>query len=404
MKEAFIGLFICLTLIFLVGMADQAGAEVFTQCPPDTDGIDTDGDGDADNDNVCVHLSAGDGFVTMADGKPLYIFGFGDMDGFADADIMTNGMLAAEFAAPTIRVREGQRLYITLSNAGMAMRPDLFDPHTVHFHGYGNAAPIFDGEPMGSFAIKMGFSLTYFYNINAPGTYMYHCHVEATEHMQMGMLGNLYVLPKQNMTMAGKFVYNDGDGTTAYDREYPIQMQAFDPIFHDKSLTIQPLPFALLKDTYPMLNGRGYPDTVNPLALPVPMDGGVPLNNGTQSQKVSALIEANTGDQVLLRISSLSTIEYFTLSSLGIPMRVVGQGARISRGTDGTDLSYMTSSVTLGGGESTDVILDTAGIAPGTYFLYTTNLNHLSNDTEDYGGMMTEIIIHPGGTLPPQAL
>ena len=52
---------------------------------------------------------------------------------------------------------------------------------------------------------------------------------------------------------------------------------------------------------------------------------------------------------------------------------------------------YETNVVNLGGGESTDVILDTAGVDPGTYFLYTTNLNYLSNNEEDYGGYMTEI-------------
>jgi hypothetical protein len=40
-----------------------------------------------------------------------------------------------------------------------------------------------------------------------------------------------------------------------------------------------------------------------------------------------------------------------------------------------------------------DVILDTSSIAPGRYLLYTTNLNYLSNDGEDLGGMMTEIIV-----------
>ena len=49
----------------------------------------------------------------------------------------------------------------------------------------------------------MGASLTYYYNLQDPGTYMYHCHVEATEHMQMGMLGNLYVRPAQNGTPLG---------------------------------------------------------------------------------------------------------------------------------------------------------------------------------------------------------
>ncbi len=62
-------------------------------------------------------------------------------------------------------------------------------------------------------------------------------------------------------------------------------------------------------------------------------------------------------------------------------------------GPTGTNLYYDTNSVTLGGGESVDVILDTAGVAPGTYLLYTTNLNYLSNDGEDFGGMMTEITI-----------
>ena len=41
------------------------------------------------------------------------------------------------------------------------------------------------------------------------------------------------------------------------------------------------------------------------------------------------------------------------------------------------------------------MLVDTAGVTPGTYLLYSTNLNQLSNGTEDFGGMMTEIIIKP---------
>ena len=48
----------------------------------------------------------------------------------------------------------------------------------------------------------------------------------------------------------------------------------------------------------------------------------------------------------------------------------------------------------LGGGDTIDVILDTADVPAGTYLVYTTNLNYLSNNTEDYGGMMTEIILN----------
>ena len=257
-----------------------------------------------------------------------------------------------------------------------------------------NPAAIFDGEPMASLSINMNATLTYYYQAPDPGTYMYHCHVEATEHMQMGMLGNLYVTPLQDGAAVGgcasrKYVYNDGDGSTCYDVDFPIQIHAFDSNFHDASYSVQPLPFAMMKDNYPMLNGRGYPDTVNPAALAAPLENG-----GKVSQAVSSLITATQGQKILLRISSLSTIDFFTLTTLGIPMKVVGKDAKLLRSSAGQNLSYVTNSVTLGGGESADVLLDTAGVAAGTYFLYTTNLNHLSNDQEDFGGMMTEIVIN----------
>jgi len=85
----------------------------------------------------------------------------------------------------------------------MIMRPDLFDPHSVHFHGFPNASAVFDGLPESAVVINMGATLTYFYNLVEPGTFLYHCHVEATEHMQMGMLGNLYVRPAQNKLAQG---------------------------------------------------------------------------------------------------------------------------------------------------------------------------------------------------------
>lgn len=379
-------------------LAGQAGAAVYVQCPGDTNG-----DGIPETPTpgvVCKHLAAGDGFSTMADGKVLYGFGFADITGELPANAISKGLLAANFAAPTIELKEGEQFYLTLTNVGMVIRPDLFDPHTVHFHGFPNQAPVFDGMPEGSFGINMGSSVTYFYNITEPGTYIYHCHMEATEHMQMGMLGQIYVRPAQDGTTKtyngktyDKFVYNDGDGSTGYNRAYPIQLGSVDHNFHDASETVQPLPFAEMKDTYAMLNGRGYPDTVNPDPLPTPTVDGASVNNGNESQKISALITASAGEKILLRLSNLNVTNYYTVTALGLPMRVVGGGAHIARGPGGKDLYFDTSSVTLGGGEAMDVIVDTAGVAPGTYFLYTANLNYLSNNDQDFGGMMTEIVI-----------
>jgi hypothetical protein len=75
-------------------------------------------------------------------------------------------------------------------------------------------------------------------------------------------------------------------------------------------------------------------------------------------------------------------------------MKVIGIDAKELRATDTvTPLHYTTNSVTIGGGMSFDVILDTAGITAGTYYLYAANLQYLSNLDEDFGGMMTEIRI-----------
>ncbi len=138
----------------------------------------------------------------MGDGKELYTFGFSDVTGVDPNQAIDQGILNAQFPAPTLSFKEGDEAYVTLTNVGMIKRPDLFDPHSVHFHGFPNAGTVFDGVPESSISINMGFSLTYYYKIQEPGTFMYHCHVEASEHMQMGMLGNLFVDPAQNGTMS----------------------------------------------------------------------------------------------------------------------------------------------------------------------------------------------------------
>jgi len=385
------------------------------QCPGDTSNP-LDGISDVPG-IVCKHLAASEGFIRMADGRPgLFIFGFSDLTNLpleplnppvTVENALAYGIMGAQFTAPTLSFKEGDKVYLTLSNAGFVSRMDLFDPHSVHWHGFPNAALVYDGEPDGSISVNPTHSLTYYYEPVEVGTFIYHCHVEATEHMQMGMLGNLYVTPKQNdlspqtfpndfvHVTGNKYVYNDGDGSTRYDVEFPLQIGGMDPVFHDASATIQPLPFANMKDTYALLNGRGYPDTVNPLPLPAPqekVDFGY-LSKDTSSNPVSSLVQAQAGQKILLRISNLNVTRFYTLSAMGLTMKVVGTGAHILKGPNGLPAYYDTNSVTLGGGEAMDVLIDTTDVPTGTYFLYTTNLNYLSNNTEDFGGMMTEIHI-----------
>ena len=435
-----------LTMLFVAFPASAQDSNINVQCPATTKLHPTGGDG-----IKCDHLTAGDGMVTMADGYPQYIFSFArlPLPGNTDPDqpglgraptntsayaswVMEKGMLAANAPAPTIVVDEDDELFLSMTNVGMTMRPDLFDPHTVHWHGFPQAASVFDGVPDSSISINMGATLTYYYNAKDAGTYMYHCHVEATEHMQMGMLGNLFVRPRQNKLATGAslydafvgindflddgnianvdlggtttppavntathaanttYAYNDGDGTTAYDVEFPIQIGSFDPDFHDASLNVQPLPFAGMKDRYFMLNGRGYPDTAVAGSLP---DTADPTGIPHESQPVSSLVTAAPNQRILLRISNLNITEFYTLGTTGLPMQVVGRDARLLRDDAGTNMYYKTNSLTLGGGQSADVII-VAPSTPGTYFLYSQNLDRLSNNAQNFGGMMTEIRVN----------
>ncbi|MGH8133164.1 MAG: multicopper oxidase domain-containing protein, partial [Steroidobacteraceae bacterium] len=410
--------------------------------------------------------------------------------------IMNTGVMNGNIPGPLFAFDEDDEFLLTLSNVGMIMRPDLFEQHTVHFHGYPNASSFYDGVPEPSWAINIGASATYYYIAPDAGTYFWHCHITPPEHLQMGMVGWLYVRPRQNRVPAGtdlfqakaaapgapvaygngvtgqsqeadlrtacdpalpnttnypgtttanlrgpdilcsapnppadnhvlqgtygvsdpfsrpdpegyvatdnfKYVYNDGDGSTRYDIDVPIQIHGFDPNFHFVAMTFNPEGFADMKDKYFLLNGRSYPDTVGLPAGSAPgWTGGVPTSGTVNpipathaiyttdsdsqqrpSQPAPLLIvlyngtttnigtphtcgaapfssgTAQCGQRAALRINDLDVVEYQTLATDGIPMELVGFNAKILRDQAGNDLFIKSNSITLGGGESLDVII-----------------------------------------------
>ena len=382
----------------------------------------------------------------------------GGIDGHVDPrQIMDVGVMNGNIPAPLFAIDEDDEFFLTLTNVGMIMRPDLFEQHTVHFHGYPNASSFYDGVPDASVAINIGGSFTYYYLAPDAGTYFWHCQITPPEHLQMGMVGQIYVRPRQNRLKPGttlyaglqaqqndlrtacplvgattgpspdllctnplpaintgaiqandtvgsaatnpnylqpkKYAYNDGDGLTAYDVEYPIQIHGFDPNFHVVGMTFNPEGFVDMKDKFFLLNGRSYPDTIIPGPLTTESSDG----RSHFSQPLNAIINIPAGGKALLRISDLSVTEYATLASLGIPMHVIGYNAKLLRDQEGHNTDYYTNSITLGGGESLDVILDASNTsvyhAGQIFYLFTPQLDHLSNDQENFGGLMTEVHI-----------
>lgn len=349
-----------------------------------------------------------------------YIFGFRNVTGLNTTQIEAQKM-KAQHSAPMFWAHQDVEFRLQLTNLGLAMRPDLIDAHTLHWHGFRNAIPFFDGEPAGSVSVPIGRDFTYVYRPHEPGTYMYHCHVEDVEHVHMGMTGLVFVRPAQDGNTAlypsGKFAYNCGDGSTGFDREFGMFLSEFWAEAHWADSHVQLPEWTDYKADFYMLNGRVYPDTLAPNGSIDPFNPVRDANGDLiapagrpdlQYQPHSSLVTCNAGERVLLRFANLG-FERQAMSLTGIEMKVVGKDATLLRGRDGTDFSFSTNTIPIGPGESYDVIFEapphSGQGAYDTYLLY--NRNYLGSNNLDgsgYGGQMTEVRVYPAGTLAPQTL
>ena len=364
-----------------------------------------------------VHLAGTDGWVSMADPtkaphigsfwpdalapapRDMYVFGFRDVTGLDAAGVKAQRG-KAQISAPLMWFDQDTDNRVTLTNLGLQVRPDLVDGHTIHWHGFQNAIPLFDGVPELSISVPIGRDFTYFYRPHDPGTYMYHCHFEDVEHVQMGMTGVVFVRPSQNTGPIGnpttKFAYNDGDGSTKYDREFAILLTEVWAEAHYRDAHIQVTDWTDYKPSFWAMNGRTYPDTLAPNGDPLTGSGRL------QYQPNSSLITCNAGESVLLRLASLG-YQNHSMTVDGIDLTIVGKDAGLLKDAGGGKHYITTNTVDLGPGESRDVLFTAP--APGTYLLYDRSYAYLNNaGGAGPGGQQTEIRVSPAGTLPPQTV
>ena len=379
-----------------------------------------------------LSLVATDGSMSVPgrEGNPLYIFGFVPVDpALSVSQLIATYKGHAKITAPTLNFLQNDDMKITLTNLGLVQRPDLTDAHTIHWHGFDVPSPLNDGVPEVSVAVPIGKQLTYFYRPHREGTYMYHCHFEDVEHVQMGMTGIVFVRPLQDGSSIGgftKFAYNDGDGSTGYHRHFAILLNELWTNFHDGDRDIQESIATDYDPQWFTLNGRVYPQTVLPNDADAVAAGRddlrVPTPNPNYddaidySQPNSALIQVNPGDRVLLRLANLGYQQH-AMQLPGIPMHVVGQDASLLR-SGAVDTSYWTNTLYIGPGEARDVLFDApahnAARPSGTDGRGAYNVYHLKNrdwrrltnfgaDPPGPGGMMTEVRVY-ASPLPPQTV
>lgn len=179
------------------------------------------------------------GVKVLADGRQIRIFGFA----------ATLGQ-QPEVPGPTLIFNEGDSVNIELFNLSQGA------PHTIHLHGL-DVDQANDGVPHLSFEVGHMDRGNYKFVAPHAGTYLYHCHVVSTIHVQAGMYGLLIVKPKDG----GNTAWTNGP---AYEQEFSFLMSEIDTSWHtddvllhefNDTATLQ-IPVPKFAPQYFLVNGQ----------------------------------------------------------------------------------------------------------------------------------------------------
>lgn len=368
-------------------------------------------------------LLATDGYITVPltaepcdkskdKNKEIYIFGFVGGLYMVDDTIVDNRLNwenegnwpylislkgTASIPSPLIWGKVEDDIYITLINLGMPVA-QLNDAHTIHLHG-AHVATQLDGFPETSFGVPMWMTdsnepidtpptATYYFHPTDPGTMMYHCHVEASEHVQMGMYGALIIYPsKKSLEKAGIRRNKDGEWfyrgvpqpqippTASYknfaynsihsyfDKEYIMLLSDIDSEWHESvSIPNNPKPYNAInfKPDFWLINGRAFPHTL----LPHPQTNKCECDSKFNRINYESYVHVKTGDMFLLRMINMG-YQVVPWHIHGWHFMIIGKDAHLSPfaslakepKTNPHELLEHGFTVTIGSGETYDLLL-----------------------------------------------
>lgn len=152
------------------------------------------------------------GVKTFYDGNSTRIFGF--------AETLS---AAIDVPGPTIFVNSGDSVKIDFWNVSQGA------PHTIHLHGL-DVDQQNDGVPSLSFEVEHMEHGYYFFKAPHPGTYLYHCHVTSSIHVQAGMYGVIIVRPSNGNE------FTNWDGGESYDHEFILTTSEIDTVWHNDTI------------------------------------------------------------------------------------------------------------------------------------------------------------------------
>lgn len=302
---------------------------------------------DADGQVKKFHLYATDGYVTMPDGRQLYIWGYS----------LKNEQGTAAYPAPPLEVNEGDQVEVTLTNIGPKKEGIRRLAHTIHWHGL-DTDQANDGVPHTSSGIQVGNSFTYRFTADKAGTYFYHCHVDTIEHLQMGMYGAFVVKAKDGSKQAWT-------GGPAYDKEYTFVLNEIDPVWHDAVEQGKAYDRTDFRPKYWTINGKSYPDT---------------------EESSDSMIKGTEGETVLIRLIN-SGYEQHSFHMHGFHFQVIASDGRP------LDDPLEKDTINIGPGERYDILVTFTQI--GDFPFHSHNIVDNTNNGVYPGGLHTMVSVTP---------
>lgn len=271
---------------------------------------------------------------------------------------------------PQIRVKQGDRVIVDFVN-------NHFHAHTIHWHG--QYVPWeSDGVPGNTQdSVVKDSSFTYDFIARRAGTMWYHCHVDVQFHVMQGLYGVIIVEPQET-----KWEPKD------IDREFTLVLSTLkrELVQYDPSVTNPHAGHGV----HTQCGASGVPGCQNPSIDVTPdtylINGRSAPNTMMDDQTV---VKIDEGERVRIRfLNAGETVE--TIHTHAHDMQVTH--------IDGNPLHpnarYFVDTLMIGPAQRYDVVIE--GIAePGAWMMHTHVEDHVTNDFQFPGGMMT-MIVYPG--------
>ena len=268
-----------------------------------------------------------------------------------DWEILTGTTVRAwtyngQMPGPEIRVREGDRVRITLRN-------ELPVGTTIHWHGV-NLPPEMDG-PVGlnQAAVEPGETFVYEFVATPAGTRWYHSHADPTVQIALGLYGPLIVEPRESKP--------------SYDREFTYMLNEWD-----------------LELTPDVAMGKAPRGVGDQLLRGGELGTDLFLMNGRAHESIPPITLAE-GERIRIRLINAGNLPH-AIHTHGHSFKIVA--------TDGNDvptgMELTKDTVLIGPGERYDLELD--GNNPGVWMFHCHMENHAAN------GMMS--LIQYEGAVP----